>query len=71
MTPKDLQLLYKQDTGDDFPHPDTYDLDHPDVVKYIAWLEENLILMTGCVDDLTTAIKKCTIAMNRTNPLIG
>lgn len=66
MTTKDLSILYKQEKGIDIPESDL-----PDVQDYIDWLEENLVSMTNCVDDLTVAIKKFTTAINRNNPQIN
>lgn len=73
MTEKDLHLLYQQDTGKKAPtEPQVLDgLYGFESLEYILWLQQNLIMMTDCVDQLTTAVKKVTILMNRTNPLIG
>ena len=68
MTINDLPVLYKQEKGTEAPQT-LHNL--PEVQVYIDWLEENLALMTNCVDELTVAMKKVTELMNRTNPLIG
>ena len=70
MTTPDLHLFYKREKGVDAPqvgHPHYL----PEVIDYINWLEENLIGMTTCVDDLTACIQKATEVMNRNNPLNG
>lgn len=68
MTTKDLYLLYKQEKGIDVPQP-VHNL--PDVRDYIDWLEDNLVMMTSCVDDLTVSLKKATAVINKYNPQIN
>ena len=68
MTTKDLVILYRQEKGIDPPQP-VHNL--PEVMAYIDWLEENLVLMSNCVDDLTAAIEKTITVVDKHNPQIN
>ena len=68
MTTKDLTIMYRQEKGIDPPQP-VHNL--PEVMAYIDWLEDNLVLMTDCVDDLTACLKKATAIINTLNPQIN